>query len=42
MKYRKRQGGELRTEQEVEKEWGEWGNVSSADEVDPLIGLRLN
>ena len=35
---------ELRIKQEVEKEWGEWNNVMdvlSADEVDPLIGLRF-
>ena len=35
---------ELRIRQEVEKEWGEWDNVvdvKSADEVDPLIGLRF-
>ena len=35
---------ELRIKQELEKEWGEWNNVvgvKSADEVDPLIGLRF-
>ena len=32
---------ELRIKQEVEKEWNEWENVLSADEVDPLIGLRF-
>ena len=32
---------ELRIRQEVEKEWGEWENVLSDDEVGPLIGLRL-
>ena len=32
---------ELRIRQEVEKEWGERENVLSADEVGPLIGLRL-
>ena len=35
---------ELRIKQEVEKEWGEWNNVLdvlSADEVDPLVGLRF-
>ena len=32
---------ELRIRQEVEKEWGEWKNVLSADEVDPLVGLRF-
>ena len=32
---------ELRIRQEVEKEWGEWKNVLSADEVDPLIGIRF-
>ena len=37
-------GKELRTKQEVEKEWNEWNNakdVLSADEADPLIGLRF-
>ena len=32
---------ELRIKQEVEKEWGEWNNVLSADEVGPLVGLRF-
>ena len=32
---------ELRIRQEVEKEWGGWKNVLSADEVDPLVGLRF-
>ena len=35
---------ELRIKQEVENEWNEWNNVAdvmSADEVDPLIGLRF-
>ena len=34
----------LRIKQEVEKEWNEWNNVLdvlSADEVDPLVGLRF-
>ena len=32
---------ELRIRQEVEKVWGEWKNVLSADGVGPLIGLRF-
>ena len=31
----------MRIRQEVGREWGEWKNVLSADEVDPLIGLRF-
>ena len=32
---------ELRIRRVVEKEWGEWKNDYSADEVGPLIGLRF-
>ena len=31
----------MRIRKEAEKEWGEWGNVLSAGEVDPLTGLRF-
>ena len=42
MKYRKRKKmKEFRIRHEVGKEWGEWKNVLSAGEVDPLIGLRF-